>query len=120
MALFNGVAQASQPIIATNYGAKKSKRVKTVLKYAMLTTISIGCLLFVLVFMFTEDVIYTFVKANDQIISMGVPAVRAYLKAFCIMNINILFCNYFQFVERKAINTYISYKGIFTKYNPKI
>ena len=108
IALFNGVAQASQPIIATNYGAKESKRVKTVLKYAMLTTISIGCLLFVLVFMFTEGVIYTFVKANDEIISMGVPAVRAYLSAFCIMNINILFCNYFQSVGKERSSILIS------------
>ncbi len=108
MALFNGVAQASQPIIATNYGAKESKRVKTVLKYAMFTTISIGCLLFTVVFMFTEEVIYAFVKANDQIISMGVPAVRAYLSAFCIMNINILFCNYFQSVGKEKTSILIS------------
>ena len=42
MALFNGIAQASQPIIATNYGANENKRVQTVLKYAMITTILIG------------------------------------------------------------------------------
>ena len=33
MALFNGVAQASQPIIATNYGAKEKFRVKKVFEY---------------------------------------------------------------------------------------
>lgn len=108
MALFNGVAQASQPIIATNYGANESKRVKTVLKYAMFTTISIGCLLFLVIFMFTEEVIYIFVKANEGIISMGVPAIRTYLSAFCIMNINILFCNYFQSVGKEKSSIFIS------------
>ena len=108
MALFNGVGQASQPIIATNYGANESKRVNTVLKYAMFTTISIGCLLYVVVFMFTEEVIYAFVKANADIISMGVPAVRAYLSAFCIMNINILLCNYFQSVGKEKPSIFIS------------
>ena len=98
MALFNGVAQASQPIIATNYGAKENKRVQTVLKYAMITTILIGGILFAIVFVFTEEVICTFVKADEQIIYMGIPAVRMYLSAFCIMNINILLCNYFQSV----------------------
>ncbi|MCI5629476.1 MAG: MATE family efflux transporter, partial [Clostridium sp.] len=68
MALFNGVAQASQPIIATNYGAKENKRVQTVLKYAMITTILIGGILFAIVFVFTEEVICTFVKADEQII----------------------------------------------------
>ena len=108
IALFNGVAQASQPIIATNYGAKESERVKTVLKYALFTTTSIGCLLFLLVFMFTQEVIYTFVKANNEIISMGVPAVRTYLSAFCIMNINILFCNYFQSLGKEKPSIFIS------------
>lgn len=108
MALFNGVAQASQPIIATNYGANEMNRVKVVLKYAMFTTISIGCLLFGVVFMFTETVIYIFVKANAEIISIGVPAIRTYLSAFCIMNINILLCNYFQSVGKEKASICIS------------
>ena len=107
-ALFNGVAQASQPIIATNYGANKNERVKVVFKYAMVTTISIGCILYALVFMFTQEVIYGFVKANDDIVSMGMPAIRAYLSAFCIMNINILFCNYFQSISEEKVSIIIS------------
>lgn len=108
MALFNGVAQASQPIIATNYGANKSNRVKKVLKYAMFTTAAIGCLLFLVIFMFTEEVIYIFVKTNEEIVSMGVPAIRTYLSAFCIMNINILFCNYFQSIGKEKSSIFIS------------
>ena len=108
MALFNGVAQASQPIIATNYGAKENKRVQTVLKYAMITTILIGGILFAIVFVFTEEVICTFVKADEQIIYMGIPAVRMYLSAFCIMNINILLCNYFQSVGMEKPSILIS------------
>lgn len=42
LALFNGVAQASQPIIATNFGAGLNTRVKKVLKYALITTTIIG------------------------------------------------------------------------------
>lgn len=107
-ALFNGVAQASQPIIATNYGAKKDERVRKVLKYAMITTIIIGTVLFAVVFLFTEEVIYVFVKTTDEIMIMGIPAIRLYLSAFCIMNINILLCNYFQSVGREKLSIYIS------------
>lgn len=108
MALFNGVAQASQPVIATNYGANENNRVRRVLKYAMFTTIAVGFLLFSGVFMFTEEVIYTFVKADSKIISMGVPALRIYMSAFCIMNINILLCNYFQSTGREKLSIFIS------------
>nr|WP_296109844.1 MATE family efflux transporter [uncultured Terrisporobacter sp.] len=108
MALFNGVAQASQPIIATNYGAKEKCRVKKVFEYAMKTTILLGFLLFSIVFIFTKEVICIFVKADYRIINMGVPAVRMYLSAFCIMNINVLFANYFQSTEREKISIIIS------------
>ncbi|MEG0857370.1 MAG: MATE family efflux transporter [Terrisporobacter sp.] len=107
-ALFNGVAQASQPIIATNFGADKIKRVKTVLKYAIITTILIGIILFAIVVLFTRELILVFVKADDIIISMGIPAIKTYLSAFCIMNINILICNYFQSVERERLSIVIS------------
>ena len=102
------MAQASQPIIATNYGAKKDERVRKVLKYAMITTIIIGSVLFAVVFLFTEEVIHVFVKTTYQIVIMGIPAIRVYLSAFCIMNINILLCNYFQSVGREKLSIYIS------------
>ena len=108
LALFNGVAQAAQPIIATNFGAKESARVKKVLKYAMITTTIIGISLFAVVFLFTGQVIQIFVKANAEILSVGIPALRLYLSAFCIMNINILISSYFQSVGKEKVAIYIS------------
>ena len=57
LALFNGVAQAAQPIIATNFGAGLNTRVKKVLKYALITTTIIGVSLFAVVFLFTGQII---------------------------------------------------------------
>ena len=108
LALFNGVAQAAQPIIATNFGAKESSRVKKVLKYAMITTTIIGISLFAVVFLFTGQVIQIFVKANAEILSVGIPELRLYLSAFCIMNINILISGYFQSVGKEKIAIYVS------------
>ena len=108
MSLFNGIAQASQPIIATNHGADEVKRVRNVLKYAMYTTIAIGIILFAIVFVFTKEVILVFVKADESIINMGITPIRMYLSAFCIMNINILMCNYFQSIGREKVSVSIS------------
>ena len=101
LALFNGVAQAAQPIIATNFGAGLNTRVKKVLKYALITTTIIGVSLFAVVFLFTGQIIKVFVQANSEILSVGIPALRLYLSAFCIMNINILISSYFQSVVKK-------------------
>ena len=108
ISLFNGIAQASQPIIATNHGADEVKRVRNVLKYAMYTTIAIGIILFAIVFVFTKEVILVFVKADESIINMGITPIRMYLSAFCIMNINILMCNYFQSIGREKVSVSIS------------
>ena len=62
---------------------------KKVLKYALITTTIIGVSLFAVVFLFTGQIIKVFVQANSEILSVGIPALRLYLSAFCIMNINI-------------------------------
>lgn len=108
LALFNGVAQAAQPIIATNFGAGLNTRVKKVLKYALITTTIIGVSLFAVVFLFTGQIIKVFVQANSEILSVGIPALRLYLSAFCIMNINILISSYFQSVGKEKVAIYIS------------
>ena len=108
LALFNGVAQAAQPIIATNFGAGLNTRVKKVLKYALITTTIIGVSLFAVVFLFTGQIIKVFVQANSEILSVGIPALRLYLSAFCIININILISSYFQSVGKEKVAIYIS------------
>lgn len=106
--LFNGIAQATQPVIATNHGADEVERIKNVLKYAIYTTITIGIILFSIIFIFTKKVILIFVKADESIINMGIPSIRMYLSAFCIMNVNILMCNYFQSIGKEKISVSIS------------
>ena len=108
LALFNGVAQAAQPIIATNFGAGLNTRVKKVLKYALITTTIIGVSLFAVVFLFTGQIIKVFMQANSEILSVGILALRLYLSAFCIMNINILISSYFQSVGKEKVAIYIS------------
>ena len=115
LALFNGVAQAAQPIIATNFGAGLNTRVKKVLKYALITTTIIGVSLFAVVFLFTGQIIKVFVQANSEILSVGIPALRLYLSAFCIMNINILISSYFQSVGKEKVAIYISTRFQYNK-----
>ena len=65
-------------------------------------------ILFAIVFVFTKEVILVFVKAEESIINMGITPIRMYLSAFCIMNINILMCNYFQSIGREKVSVSIS------------
>ena len=49
-----------------------------------------------------------FVHRVDKILAVGIPALRIYLSAFCIMNINILVSSYFQSVGKEKVSIYIS------------
>lgn len=107
-ALFNGVAQAMQPIVSTNFGSQKMDRVKSVLKYAIITAMTIGIVLYLITTIFTKDVISIFMKVNNDLIEIGVPALRMYLSCFCLMGLNVLLCNYFQSVGREKVSVAIS------------
>lgn len=107
-ALFNGVAQAIQPIIATNYGANIEHRVKKILNYGFITSTAIGLCLFTLVYLFSEQIINIFVVADSNLLKLGIPAVRIYLSTFCIMNLNIIISSYLQSIGREKASIFIS------------
>lgn len=96
MSLFNGVAQASQPIMAVNFGAKHFDRVKTIRQIASITTVTIGLLLCLTGALFPKIIIEIFVIPTDEIMNLGVAAIRVYFTAFIFMSLNILFSNYLQ------------------------
>jgi len=96
MSLANGVAQAGQPIIATNYGAGNTERVKEAMKFGSLIALAVGCVLTVLGILFPKEISEIFIHVNAEILEMSIPAVRIYFLSFIGMVINIFFSNYFQ------------------------
>lgn len=98
MSLFNGVAQAGQPIIATNYGAGHYDRVKSVLKIGMLVTTFIAAALFLAGEIMPNVLVKLFVSPSDKVLQLAPFAIRMYLVALLMMNYNIFLCTYFQAV----------------------
>lgn len=107
MSLFNGVAQASQPIMANNYGAGKVDRVIEVRNIGSITSIVIGTALFFIGYMFPEFVIKVFVSPTPEIMTIGVSAIKTYIVAVLMMNLNIFYCNYFQSIIRPNLSLII-------------
>ncbi len=94
----NGISQASQPILATNYGAGKKERLKETRRMGELTVCFAGMLFVGLGMFFPALVTEAFVKPADEILAMSVPAVRIYFLSFLPMGFNILFSTWFQSV----------------------
>lgn len=98
----NGIAQAAQPLMATNFGAGRRERVA---KTRQLGEITAGCfgLLFLLVGVaFPQMVVDIFIKPTREILYMAVPAVRIYFISYLAAGLNILICTYFQSTMRSV------------------
>ncbi len=95
-AFSNGIAQAAQPIIATNFGAKQHDRIHDV-KFIGLRTAGLEGLSFALIgLLFPLVVIYIFVNPTTDILALAPLAVRIYSISFIGAAMNIFFTSYFQ------------------------
>lgn len=107
MSLFNGVAQASQPIMAVNFGANKIERVVKVRNLGISVVFTIGVILFALGFLFPEIAISIFVTPTSEIVSIGRDAIKIYFLSFLTMSLNIFFITYFQSIMQPKIALFI-------------
>lgn len=96
--IFNGISQAAQPVMAINFGAGKRERVEETRRRALKTAAAAG-ILFTAIGLFCPQVlVYAFVEPTEEIIAMGVTAVRIYFLSFLAAGANVLFATYFQSV----------------------
>lgn len=93
---FNGVSQASQPLVASNFGAMQLQRVYIFRKIAAVTVGIFGCIFTIAGLLFPETIINVFVISTPQVLSLGKTAIRLYFIALIFMSLNILFITYLQ------------------------
>lgn len=103
----NGISQAAQPLLATNYGAGKKNRVLETRRFALITAGIAGTLFMAVGILLPVPVTNAFVVPTEEILAMSVPAVRIYFLSFTVMGINILFSTYFQSVMKPGYSLMI-------------
>ncbi len=94
----NAVAQAAQPIISYNYGAKLNMRVTRTLHLALCTAVTCGIAVMLLMIVGAENIVGMFLRPEEnayQIASSGLPWF-----AFCsvFFALNVAFIGYYQSV----------------------
>lgn len=96
----NGISQATQPLLAVNFGAGKWDRVALARKLGQVAVGIAGFLFLLCGFLFPVQVTKAFVVPTEEILNLAIPAVRIYFIAFFAMGFNMLFSTYFQSVLR--------------------
>ena len=102
--LCNGVTQAAQPIISTNYGAGLQSRIQTVNRLGMLSSACI-CSIPTVISLIVPDVFtYIFMKPDAGILALSGTAIRIYSFAYIFLGLNLFIVGYFQSTLKPQIS----------------
>lgn len=94
--LCNGINQAAQPILSTNYGAGRSDRINQVKSLGIKTALIICSIPAILGLLVPNMFTYIFLNPNEEILTMSPLAIRIYFIGFFVMGINIFAVGYLQ------------------------
>ena len=96
MSIFNGLAQGAQPLISQNYGMRKTKNVRKLLKWSILCCLVLELVTVALSFGFTDTFIGIFNKENNlQLLNYAHTGLQIYFLGFLFAGINIMLVAYF-------------------------
>ncbi|MBU3181670.1 MATE family efflux transporter [Clostridium psychrophilum] len=103
-----GLNQGAQPIIGYNYGARSYKRVKLALKYAAIVATLMTTVGFIIVQLFSVQIISIFNNSDKELISLGSRGIRIFLVMLPLIGSQVVFTNYFQAVGKAKISIFLS------------
>lgn len=90
-AFFNGIGQGVQPLISTNFGALKHRRVWRAFLLAASCAAVIGLLFYGAGLLFPTQIASLFNQENSpELTALAVRAIRLYFLAFALMGFNII------------------------------
>lgn len=102
--LCNGINQAAQPILSTNFGAGLACRLGQVRRLGIKTALVICSIPAILGLVLPNMFTYIFLNPNEEILAMSPIAIRIYFIGFFVMGINMFVVGYFQ----STANPYLS------------
>ena len=102
--LCNGINQAAQPILSTNFGAGLTERIGQVRKLGIKTALVICSIPAILGLLVPNLFTYIFLNPNEEILAMSPIAIRIYFIGFFVMGINMFVVGYFQSTARPYLS----------------
>ncbi len=102
------VGQAAQPIISTNFGAGKGKRIEETLHLALWTTAFFGIFWTALSMLCPNLYIRIFMSPTSEILEMAPSIIRTYAISFLLLPFNIFSTYYFQAIMKPAASFIVS------------
>ncbi len=102
--LCNGINQAAQPILSTNYGAGLLGRIDGVRSLGIKTSLAICSIPTILGLVVPNLFTYIFLNPNEEILAMSPTAIRIYFAGMLVMGMNMFAVGYFQSTAKPALS----------------
>lgn len=94
-AIFNGIAEGSQPLISTCYGRGDIAGTRKLLRYGMITAVGFAMLIYVVIFVGTDFLIDIFnSERSGTLAELAAPGMRIYFAGFLFAGMNIVAIGY--------------------------
>lgn len=94
-AIFNGIAQGSQPLLSEYYGRNDNRSLKTIFRMGMLTALLAAVLIYAAVFCWTDQMVALFNRENSVALAQyAYRGLRIYFTGFLFAGINIVGAGY--------------------------
>ena len=107
MALF-GLAQALQPLVAYNVGARSMEKIRILLRTAILFGASIGIGIYIFVFFFKANIIQLFTENNEELFHLAYIATTYVTLHYLLSFYNIVSISFQTAIERPIESALIS------------
>lgn len=102
-----GMNNGMVPIIAYNFGACKPSRMKRTLQLAICYAMGIMLLCFVVVQFMPETLLHCF-NASDNMLNIGVPALRIISLNFTVAGFNVICSSFYQALGHGMLSLWVS------------
>ncbi|GLC81109.1 MATE family efflux transporter [Lacrimispora brassicae] len=101
ISVFTGIAQGIQPLVSKAYGSGNGIIIKKLLRYGLVTSLTIASAIYFLVFFCSDQMINVFnSEQNAAIAFLAREGLGIYFAGFFFAGINIIVCMYLSAAER--------------------
>lgn len=107
ISIYTGIAQGVQPLISNFYGVGDDKQASAVLRYAMVTMLTISCTVYLFIFVFAQPITSVFNNQNNiELQKIAVIGLKLYFLSVVFVGYNIILATFFTSIE-KALPAHI-------------
>lgn len=101
VSVFTGIAQGMQPLISRAYGKNDKKMPGQVLRYGLLTAAFLSAAIYLLVFLFAEQITEVFnSEGNRELQEIAATGLRLYFTGILFAGFNIILSIFFSSLEK--------------------